>query len=156
MFAALSMAARSERQNGVWLPSIQTARFNISGDGASHAVTCSKIGVVQHFDSDSFTASASSTTVNYLVDPFVFAIATDKNQCQRICLRNIRLEKHRFVVIAVAAFGILGPRQGRIVFDGRWYRVQDISNFLFQFISINQRLIRSGFGVTAQSAGVLQ
>jgi hypothetical protein len=81
----------------------------------------------------------------------VIAVAADKNQSQRIGLANIRLEKYSFVVIAVAALGILTSRQGWIIRNGRWNRVQYISHFLFQIIAINQGLVRGCLGVSAQA-----
>lgn len=59
-------------------------------------------------------------------------------------------------MIAIAALGILGSCQSGIILDSGGNRVQDISDFLFQFISINQRLIGGRFGIAAQSTSILK
>ena len=55
----------------------------------------------------------------FLIDPFVFTITANKNQCQGISLGDIGLKKDCLVVIAIATLGILRSCQGWIILNGR-------------------------------------
>ena len=86
----------------------------------------------------------------------MITIAADKDEGQRVRLGNVGLEEDGLGVVAVAAPGVLRSGQGWVVGDGRWNRVQDVSDLLFQFVPIDQWLVGGSLGVSAQSAGVSQ
>jgi hypothetical protein len=84
----------------------------------------------------------------------VIAVATHKNQCKTVALSGITHEKDGFVVSAVCAICVLRSCQRRIVADGTWDGVQNVSHLFFQIESVDEGLVGCDFRVPAEPACV--
>jgi hypothetical protein len=74
-----------------------------------------------------------------LCNPLMIAIATYKNQRQRIIphITRIRLKKHCLVMPTLFAVGILTPREGGIITYCRGDCVEHVSHFLFENVLVD-------------------
>ena len=72
-----------------------------------------------------------------LVEPLVIAVATYKDEGQRIRLSDGGLEKDGFAVSTIRAIGLFRTCERRIVGNSRRYRVQNVANFLLALVAIH-------------------